>query len=132
MTKITHDITSLEDVKDMVNRFYGEVREDALIGPIFNAAIKDRWPEHLEKMYRFWQTVLFDAHTYHGSPFLAHVSLPLKAEHFTRWLELFYRTIDAKYVGINAERAKLQGKRMAEIFYHKLTYNREDLPHHNQ
>ena len=58
------DIDAIEDIKLMVDSFYGKVREDAMLSFIFNDRIQDRWPEHLEKMYRFWQTVLLDEHTY--------------------------------------------------------------------
>lgn len=64
------DITKLEDIKLLVDTFYGKVREDEKLQDIFNNVIQDRWPEHLEKLYRFWQTVLLEKHTYHGSPFL--------------------------------------------------------------
>ena len=46
-------IATVEDVRLMVDTFYGEVRKDALLGPIFNQVIQDRWPEHLEKMSAF-------------------------------------------------------------------------------
>ena len=57
------DIETLEDIQLMVNRFYEVVRKDELIGPIFDNIIQDRWPMHLEKMYRFWQTILLDERT---------------------------------------------------------------------
>ena len=57
------DILDLEDVKQLVDTFYAKVREDNMLAPVFNERIQDRWPEHLEKMYRFWQTVLLDEHT---------------------------------------------------------------------
>lgn len=63
------DILTIEDVKLLVDRFYEKIRVDELLGPIFNERIQNRWPEHLEKMYRFWQTVLLGEHTYFSSPF---------------------------------------------------------------
>lgn len=116
------DITTLEDIKLLVNAFYGKIREDKLLGEIFNSRIEDRWPQHLEKMYRFWQTVLFEEHTYFGSPFLPHAKLPLKGEHFERWLKLFDSTVDELFAGEKAQRAKWQGQRMAEMFHHKIDY----------
>src|SRR5690606_40764175 len=81
------EISDLEDIKRLVDRFYGKVREDQLLKDIFNDTIQDRWPLHLDKMYRFWQTLLFeDAVTYQGSPFLPHAKLPVKKEHFDRWM----------------------------------------------
>lgn len=57
------DIIQIEDVKKLVNHFYDKVRKDALLSPIFTQRIGDQWPQHLEKMYKFWQTVLLKEHT---------------------------------------------------------------------
>ncbi|WP_432329955.1 group III truncated hemoglobin [Mucilaginibacter sp. P25] len=53
----------------MVDSFYTKIRQDDLLGPIFNERIGDKWSEHLEKMYSFWQTTLLGEHTYSGRPF---------------------------------------------------------------
>ena len=116
------DIQNLNDIKLMVDTFYGKVREDEQLKDIFNTVIQSRWPEHLEKMYRFWQTVLLDEHTYYGSPFVPHAKLPVDATHFERWLQLFYETVDEKFIGERATRAKWQGQRMAEMFHSKIEY----------
>lgn len=64
------DLKDIKDVQLMVDTFYETIRKDDLLADIFNKVIQDKWPQHLEKMYRFWQTVLFDEHTYFGSPFV--------------------------------------------------------------
>jgi len=51
-------LLNIEDVKLLVDTFYSKVRNDDTLAPIFNERIGDRWPEHLEKMYTFWQTTL--------------------------------------------------------------------------
>ena len=48
------DIQDIEDIKLLVDTFYDNIRKDELLAPIFNDKIEDRWPEHLEKMYRFF------------------------------------------------------------------------------
>lgn len=116
------DIQTLDDIKLLVDSFYSKVRGDELIGHIFNDKIQDRWPAHLEKMYRFWQTVLLEEHTYFGSPFLPHAKLPVEKEHFDRWLKLFYETADGLFAGAKTERAKWQGERMAVMFQSKIEY----------
>ncbi|HQW83635.1 MAG TPA: group III truncated hemoglobin [Ferruginibacter sp.] len=116
------DIETLDDIKLLVNNFYNKVRQDELIGHIFNEKIQDRWPAHLEKMYRFWQTVLLEEHTYYGSPFLPHARLPVEKEHFDRWLKLFYETADELFAGKKNDRAKWQGERMAVMFQSKIEY----------
>ncbi len=120
-----YDITTLNDIKTLVDSFYTKIRADMLLGGIFNAVIKDRWPQHLEKMYAFWQTVLLEEYTYQGTPFPPHAQLPVKQEHFNRWLLLFNGTVDEHFTGVKAERAKWQGQRMAEIFLSKITYYRD-------
>ena len=117
-----NDITTIDDIKLLVDSFYGKVREDDLLADIFNNKIEDRWPQHLEKMYRFWQTVLLDQHTYYGSPFLPHANLPVVEEHFAIWIKLFTETVDELFEGEKATQAKWQGQRMAEMFHSKIEY----------
>ena len=116
------DIKNITDIKLLVNTFYDKIREDQLLKDIFNNKIEDRWPQHLEKMYTFWQTVLLEEHTYYGSPFIPHAKLPVDLEHFEKWLTLFNTTVNDLFEGEKAERAKWQGQRMAEMFHSKIEY----------
>lgn len=120
-----NDIETLEDIRLLVDTFYGKVRKDPLLGGIFNGVIRDRWPEHLNKMYRFWQTVLLEANTYQGSPFPPHAKLPVQRAHFDRWLALFTATVDEHFTGDRAEEAKWRACRMAELFRSKIEYFRD-------
>lgn len=122
----THDISTLDDIKLLVNTFYDKVQQDPLIGPVFNEKIGDRWPEHLEKMYRFWQTILLEVHCYSGSPFPPHKHLAVEKEHFNRWMEIFTATLDHLFVGVIADEAKLRAHNMAEMFFYKINYFREE------
>ncbi|MFN8292167.1 MAG: group III truncated hemoglobin [Chitinophagales bacterium] len=116
------DIETLEDVQLLVNSFYAKVREDDMLKDIFNNVIQDRWDIHLEKMYRFWQTILLEEHTYFGAPFVPHAKLPVEKEHFNRWVQLFIENTDAHFCGEKAERAKWQGSKMAEMFNSKIQF----------
>lgn len=118
-------IKDIKDIQFIVDNFYGKVREDKLIGPIFDNIIQDRWPEHLEKMYRFWQTVLLDERTYKGAPFTPHANLPVNKEHFNRWLHLFKETIQENFEGKIADEALWRANKMAEMFLFKINYYRE-------
>lgn len=118
------DITVIEDIQLLVNTFYGKVRADELLGPVFNSVIQDRWPAHLEKMYRFWQTVLLEEHTYYGRPFPPHAQLPIAQQHFDTWLRHWQETVDSLFAGPKAEEAKWRGDRMALMFLSKLDYYR--------
>lgn len=119
------EILSLEDIKLLVDAFYDKVREDELLSPVFNERIQDKWPQHLEKMYTFWQTVLLGEHTYYGSPFPPHAQLPVTHAHFQKWLELFSRTIDELFTGEKATEAKWRANKMAEMFELKIAHYRK-------
>jgi len=119
------DIQNLEDIKTLVDNFYGKVREDDVLRDIFNNKIQDRWPEHLAKMYAFWQTILLGDHTYFGAPFVPHANLPVNKEHFDQWMELFIETVDELFEGAVADEAKWRAGKMAEMFQIKLAHIRQ-------
>lgn len=116
------DIDCLEDIKYLVDNFYAKVQKDELLGDIFNAVIQDKWPDHLNKMYKFWQTILLEEHTYFGSPFSPHALLPLKKQHFERWLLLFNQTLDQNFEGEKTNEAKWRAVKMAEMFQYKIDH----------
>ncbi|MDF0706646.1 group III truncated hemoglobin [Flagellimonas okinawensis] len=120
--KAMKQIETLEDIRLLVDCFYGKVRQDELLADIFKKVIGNHWPDHLEKMYRFWQTVLLEEHTYNGSPFAPHVKLPVQGKHFERWKLLFYETVDQNFTGGKAEEAKFRATKMAEMFQLKIEY----------
>lgn len=119
---VKEDIQTLDHIKLMVDQFYGKVRENELIGPIFNGVIKDKWPEHLDKMYRFWESILLGNNTYNGRPFPPHAQLPVSEEHFEQWKALFFETVDENFKGDVADMAKWRATKIAEVFLAKITY----------
>ncbi|MET0674965.1 MAG: group III truncated hemoglobin [Bradyrhizobium sp.] len=82
--------TGIEEamIERLVRGFYGRVRDDAVIGPVFAARIAD-WEPHLARMCAFWSSVALMTGRYHGTPMVKHIKLPVDAGHFDRWLELF-------------------------------------------
>src|SRR3569623_1336061 len=79
-----------EMIGELVTRFYGRVREDELLGPVF--AIVQDWDDHLGKLKNFWSSVVLMTGRYQGQPMRAHMPLKLVGDHFDRWLDLFERT----------------------------------------
>lgn len=75
----------------LVHAFYERARVDALLGPVFEAAVDD-WPAHMDILVRFWSSVLLRAGTYRGNPMAQHQPLALGEEHFARWLALWEQT----------------------------------------
>jgi hemoglobin len=79
-------------IERVVRGFYAKVRQDPLIGPVFEARITD-WEPHLQRMCAFWSSVALMSGRYHGSPMVKHMPLPVDAAHFDRWLDLFRQTV---------------------------------------
>jgi hemoglobin len=72
----------------LVRTFYGKVRQDEVLAPVFAARIYD-WEPHLAHMCEFWSSVALMTGVYHGRPMEKHLPLPVDARHFDRWLRLF-------------------------------------------
>ena len=113
-------IEGIDDIKVFVDEFYNKVRMDEFIGPIFNEAIDD-WSHHLEKLYTFWNAALFGVAGFRGNPFAKHAPLPIGPDHFSRWLKLFFETIDAHFEGVVAADAKNRAELMAHMFLNRLS-----------
>ena len=118
------EIINIDDIKILVNTFYEKIKKDDLIGPIFIDHVNGDWPEHIDKMYRFWQTVVLREETYFGSPFTPHTKMNIDHRHFQRWLELFIPTVEELFEGTKATEIKWRAEKMAELFESKLkNYN---------
>lgn len=121
MNTAKKDIETIDDIHLLVDTFYGKIRKDQLLGPIFDDRIQDRWPEHIAKMYTFWQTMLLGEHTYYGSPFVPHANLPVENHHFQQWLSLWQETLDSFWEGAKVDEALWRAHRMAQMFELKIT-----------
>lgn len=126
MQNIKNDISNFSDIQLMVDTFYDRIRNDSVLGPIFNGIIKDNWGVHLEKMYSFWNTILFSEPGYTGSPFPPHAKLPVQKEHFDHWLTLFTGTVNNLFEGEKANEAIWRAQRMAEMFNFKIEHIRKN------
>ncbi|CAM5502265.1 Group 3 truncated hemoglobin ctb OS=Afipia felis OX=1035 GN=ctb PE=4 SV=1 [Afipia felis] len=97
----------------VVDEFYTRVRSDELLGPIFNTRIAD-WGPHLRQMKAFWSSVALMSGEYHGQPMRKHLPLPVDAEHFDRWLQLFQETVNDLCTPNGAEHFMERARRIAE------------------
>jgi len=85
-----------ESVRAVVEDFYGRVRADPDLAPMFESRLGDRWSAHLDRMCDFWTTVLLGTRRYRGNPMASHMTIPdIAPSHFTRWTNLFARTARA-------------------------------------
>ncbi len=120
-----HDIRHSEDIRLLVNTFYDKIREDALLGPVFNERIApEAWPAHLETMYKFWGLQLLGEKEYFGAPYAKHRTLPVDKPHFDRWMELWTATADELFSGPRIATAKVKAAAIAQVFLGKMRFER--------
>jgi hemoglobin len=100
-------------IERLVRGFYAKVRQDAVLGPIFEARI-EHWEPHLEHMCAFWSSVALMSGRYHGSPMTKHLPLPIDASHFDRWLALFEETAGEVCPPVAAAHFVERARRIAE------------------
>jgi len=98
-----------------VRSFYGKARQDRLLGPVFNTHVAD-WEHHFSRIDDFWSKVLLGTTRYSGHPFPLHVQLPVKPEHFARWLALFEETAREMLEPTLADKVIAKARHMAESF----------------
>lgn len=103
----------------MVQRFYADVAQDDLLGPVFDDVARVDWSEHLPKLTAFWCRALLGRPGYSGNPFrahsLVHAQRPFTDAHFERWLSLFRDTVELGWVGPLASRALELAENVARV-----------------
>lgn len=108
------------EIRTLVTAFYARVREDELLGPVFEARIGDRWEAHLDRMCDFWSSVLLATGRYRGDPVGAHARIPgLTPKHFDHWMELFEETARQVLPPWRALDVAARAARMRLVLEHK-------------
>lgn len=80
-------------IETVVHAFYGKVRNDDLLAPIFGPRLDGRWDDHLATMVDFWSSILLVSGRYRGQPLTIHGRLgKITPEMWSRWLALFAET----------------------------------------
>lgn len=102
-------------IAQLVAAFYGRIRDDAELGPIFNTAIHD-WPEHLAKLTDFWTSVMLGSGRYKGDPVAAHRQHGdrITPALFERWLGVWQRTTEDVMTADAAAALRIKAYRIAE------------------
>ena len=119
------DLCTEDEIAHLVHSFYGRVRGDGALGPVFAAHVKD-WDTHLAKMVDFWSSALRGTARFRGTPMPKHIALPgLSAELFGRWLALFDQTTAALQNAPMRERANELARRIAESLWYGYQLSRD-------
>lgn len=120
-------IASREDVDFLVRRFYEQVRDHELLGPVFNEIVQD-WEVHLVHLSDFWEMILLQTGPGAGkfNPTKVHREVDAKVNysidqvHFGNWLELWVATLDQYFEGEVAAYAKEHARRMAHMLFMRI------------
>ena len=79
-------------IEALVHDFYGDVRRDELLAPIFEAVIGEDWSVHLDRLVEFWSSVMLGTRSFRGNVYGKHMALDgVCPEHFLRWITLWHR-----------------------------------------
>ena len=112
MTTMSRALTEPQ-IAQLVRRFYARARADAVLGPVFEAAVDD-WEAHLAHLTRFWSVVMLGAGRFGGNPMAAHARHPITPEMFDRWLALWAETTDELFGPEIAGEFQARAARIAE------------------
>lgn len=126
MTRLDH--VSDESIALLVDRFYGKIRADGRLGPIFEGVIKgDGWSRHLATMRAFWSSVMLTSGRYKGNPMLAHMRLDgVRPDDFEHWLVLFQETCSELFVDEIAAVFREKAGRIAQSLQIGMFYRPEN------
>ena len=120
----SRDLDCRTEIHDLVVHFYREVAFDDLLGPVFGEVAEVDWSTHIPKLIDYWCRVLLGERGYDGLFFGAHRRVHdqqgFEPALFDRWLQLFVGSVDARWEGPGAERAKRHAVRMAESLARQL------------
>jgi hemoglobin len=96
----------------MVRRFYELGLADAVLGPIFRAAIHD-WEGHIRLVADFWSRSILGTSRYAGNPYAPHMRLDFEPEAFEYWLKAFETAATESLSAEDAARAIGVARHMA-------------------
>lgn len=92
---VVHPDVDRAFIGHLVREFYGRIRQDNRLGPIFAAEIAGSWEPHLEKMTDFWCSVILKDGSYSGRPVPAHTKLDqVREADFDVWLGHFRAAVE--------------------------------------
>lgn len=102
-------------IEKCVRLFYAKAHADPVLEPVMTGAFAD-FERHVATVCDFWSRALLGTGRYQGRAFPAHVGLPIRPEHFERWLELFAEAAASELPEPQARAAIDKAQHMAKSF----------------
>lgn len=106
--RFNRELDSPQAIAEFVDAFYAKAVADAILAPMFKELDLQ---QHLPKVYAYWRKMLLgECDGYRRNMIAKHRQLhdrhPLQHRHFQRRLTLFEETVDERFAGHAAIRAK--------------------------
>ena len=123
------DISTKNDIDQLVHIFYVKLLNDDMLKHIFQQTILPHLEKHLATIADFWDSILLDADIYRGNVTEKHIELDkkfhLSKTEFDRWLFHWKQTIDELFEGEKADMAKFRAQSIADIMQYKIDFLRK-------
>mgnify|MGYP000439306260 CR=1 FL=1 len=119
------DITSRENIKLIITKFYDKLLDDKKMLPFFVDIVNEnQLDHHLEIITDFWNDILFDTITYQNNVMQKHLNkdafVKFQKEHFTIWMSYLFVTIDTFFEGENVSKMKTRAQSIATVMQLKM------------
>ena len=121
------DISSREDLVQMLYAFYTKAFRDELIGRFFIEVVPLDLTTHIPVIADFWEAIVFNTHGYRKNVMEVHQHIHqlsnIKKEHLERWVKLFTETLDEMFEGEKATLMKHRARSIATLMDIKLNHS---------
>jgi hemoglobin len=119
------DLDRRGEIHDAVVAFYREVVFDDLLGPVFDEVAEVDWAVHIPALVDYWCRVLIGGGSVPAPIVEVHRRVhnlePFAPDLFDRWYWLWASTVDGRWCGPAADRAKLHAARIGSALSRRLT-----------
>jgi hemoglobin len=121
------DISSRNDIVQILEKFYSRAFEDDLIGHFFTVVVPLDLEKHIPVITDFWESVIFGTGNYRKNVMEVHRHIHLlssiEKKHLDRWVHLFSSTIDNNFRGDKSELMKQRAFSIATLMNIKLNHD---------
>ncbi|MFN8296313.1 MAG: group III truncated hemoglobin [Chitinophagales bacterium] len=121
-----NDITSRNDIEQIIVRFYELSFRDERLGKIFKEISPLHLETHIPLVTDFWEGILLDGDKYRGNVTEKHFNVnkltTLTKTDFDNWYSYWEKAVDDLFSGEKAEMAKFRARSIADIMSYKMDY----------
>ena len=121
-----NDITSRNDIEQIIVRFYELSFLDERLGKIFKEISPLHLETHIPLVTDFWEGILLDGDQYRGNVTEKHFNVnkltTLTKTDFDNWYSYWEKAVNELFEGEKAEMAKFRARSIADIMSYKMDY----------